>query len=234
MENRASKNRSLNIAFVLTPDLLKRLAVILREASEQLEFTVKFADGTSVHYDHIEEIIEQPNSEHRSIVGLIAGTAGESTQSANVVLKGKYASAEEPSVEYTLSGPQRSVVYLSDQLDDWVAATRQWYSRAFLPGFAIPLVFVAFLLPLYIWDHTSQFFLSQAQIKVVPGWAKLLAVVLMWVAEYFIFRLFPRGTFAIGKGATRQQFLSSVRWSVMVAFVVSFVGSIVANLLTRH
>ena len=49
LENRASKNRSLNIAFVLTPDLLKRSAVILREASERLEFTVKFADGTSVH-----------------------------------------------------------------------------------------------------------------------------------------------------------------------------------------
>jgi hypothetical protein len=73
MENRASKNRSANIAFVLTPDLLRRLAVILREASEQLEFTVKFGDGVSVDYANVEQIIEQPNSRHRSIVGLIAG-----------------------------------------------------------------------------------------------------------------------------------------------------------------
>jgi hypothetical protein len=63
--------------------------------------------------------------------------------SANVVLKSKYASADEPSIEYTLSGSQRSVVYLSDQLDDWVAATRQWYSRVFSTVFMIPLVFGA-------------------------------------------------------------------------------------------
>ena len=72
MENRASKNRPFNIAFVLTPELLKRLAVILKEASERLEFTVKFADGTSVAYDQVEEIIEQPNSDRRSIIGVIA------------------------------------------------------------------------------------------------------------------------------------------------------------------
>ncbi len=129
MENRASKIRSLNIAFVLTPDLLRRLAVILKEASEQLEFTVKFADGVSVDYANVEQIIEQPNSEHRSIVGLIAGTTEDGIPSANVVLKSKCASGEEPSVEYTLTGPQRSVIYLADQLDDWVAATSQWYSR---------------------------------------------------------------------------------------------------------
>jgi len=117
MENRASKTRSLNIAFVLSPDLLKRLGVILTEASETLEFTVRFADGTSVQYSRVAEIIEQPNSEHRSIVSLIAGTTGEGTPSANVVLKAN-AKESEPSVEYTLSGPQRSVVYLSDQLDD--------------------------------------------------------------------------------------------------------------------
>jgi len=231
MDNRASKNRSLNIAFVLTPELLKRLAVILKEASEQLEFTVKFADGTSVAYTHIDEIIEQPNSDRRSIVGVIAGTAENGTPSANVVLKSKFASLEEPSIEYTLSGPQRSVVYLSDQLDDWVAATSQWYSRMFSPVFMIPVVFGAFLLPFYIWDHVKSRF---TVMKGLPSWVGLLAIIAMWTAEYYIFKVFPRGTFAIGKGAAHHQFLGSLRWGVIVAFVVSVVGSIVANLLTGH
>jgi hypothetical protein len=231
MENRASKNRSANIAFVLTPDLLKQLAVILREASEQLEFTVKFADGVSVDYAYVEQIIEQPNSEHRSIVGLIAGTTEDGTPSANVVLRSKFASGEEPSIEYTLTGPQRSVIYLADQLDDWVTATGLWYSRAFLPPLAISLVFGAFLFPLYIWSHTSHYFLVT---KHLPSWVELVVLGLMWTAEYCIFELFPRGTFAIGKGATRHQFLTSVRWVVLVGLIVSFVGSVVANLLTSH
>jgi hypothetical protein len=48
MNYRASKIRSSNVAFVLTPGLLKRLAVILGEVSKQLQFTVKFADGVSI------------------------------------------------------------------------------------------------------------------------------------------------------------------------------------------
>ncbi len=231
MENRASKNRSANIAFVLTPDLLRRLAVTLREASEQLEFTVKFSDGVSVNYTNVEEIIEQPNSEHRSIVGLIAGTTGEGTPSVNVVLKSKFASGEEPSIEYTLTGPQRSVIYLADQLDNWVMGTRQWYSRAFSPPLAISLVFGAFFLPLYIWSHISHYFLVT---KGLPSSVGLVAFGLMWAAEYYIFTLFPRGTFAIGKGAAHHQFLNSVRWGVLVGLIVSFVGSVVANLLTSH
>lgn len=234
MENRASKTRSLNIAFVLSPDLLKRLAAILMEASETLEFTVKFADGTNVQYSRVEEIIEQPNSKHRSIISLIAGTAGEGTPSANMVLKAK-AKEGEPSVEYTVSGPQRSVVYLSDQLDDWVAAIRQWYSRGFSPGAWIPILIVVIFLPIYAWNHASHFFFSEAVSQgKSESWVQGLSIVLMWIVEYFIFRLFPRGTFTIGRGATRYQFLVSLRWSVLVALLVSFLASILANLLTKR
>jgi hypothetical protein len=231
MENRASKNRPINIAFVLTPELLKRLAMILKEASERLEFTVKFADGTSVDYERVDEIIEQPNSDRRSIIGVIAGTAENASPSANIVLKSKFASLEEPSIEYTLSGPQRSVVYLSDQLDDWVAATGQWYSRLFSPVFLIPLVFGALFLPPYLWKYMSHRF---ALTKGLPPWVGLIVVCTLWAAEVFILKLFPRGTFAIGKGAAHHEFLGSIRWGVIAAFLVSVVASVVANLLTGH
>jgi hypothetical protein len=56
--------------------------------------------------------------------------------------------------------------------------------------------------------------------------------ILIWTSV--IFQIFPRGTFTIGKGAAHHRFLSSVRWGVMVALVVSVVGSVVANLLTAH
>ena len=127
MKNEASKTRSLDIAFVVTPDLLKRLAVILGETSDTLEYTAKFSDGTSVHYNKIEDVIGQPNSDERSIVSLIAGTADETVKSAYVNPKKN----DSPSLEYTINGAQRDVIYFADQLDDWVAATRQWYSPFF-------------------------------------------------------------------------------------------------------
>jgi hypothetical protein len=234
MENRASKNRPQRIAFVLTPALLDRLVVVLSEASEDLEFTVKFVDGTTVEYDGVQKITQLPNSNHRSIVSLIAGTAGDARTSVNVVLKAK-AEGDEPSVEYTVGGTQRNVVYLSDQLDDWVAGIRQWYSFGFSPGAGIVLFFVAMFLPPEVWKYTAHFFFSQSLLQNKSySWIEGLSMVLMWVAEYFVFQLFPRGTFAIGRGATRYQFLNSLRWGVLVAVVVSFISSVVANLVTRH
>jgi hypothetical protein len=149
MENKASKTRSLDIAFVITPDLLKQLAVILGETSDALEYTAKFSDGTSVHYDKIEDVIGQPNSDERSIVSLIAGTADGTVKSAYVNLKKN----DSPSLEYTINGTQRDVIYFADQLDDWVAATRQWYSPFFSgpstpSGAGIVLFFIAIFLPI--------------------------------------------------------------------------------------
>jgi hypothetical protein len=80
-------------------------------------------------------------------VGLIAGTTGEET-SANVVLKSKFASEQELPIEYTLTGPQHSIIYLADQLDDWVAACSQWYSRFLPPFYIVPIGIGAFVLPL--------------------------------------------------------------------------------------
>src|SRR5216684_2492173 len=126
MRNEAEKTRSLKIAFVVNADHLRRLATVLGEASKQLEYTVGFSDGTSVHYNDVEDIIKLPNSNEHSIISLIAGTPEEGNQTAFVTLR--KSDPESPTLEYTLGGPQRNVVYLGAQLDDWVAAIRQWYS----------------------------------------------------------------------------------------------------------
>ncbi len=233
MNYRASKIRSSNVAFVLTPELLKRLAVILGEVSKQSQFTVKFADGVSVDYVNVEEIIDLPNSERRSVVGLvvglIVGTTGEET-SANVVLKSKFASEQELPVEYTLSGPQHRIIYLADQLDDWVAACSQWYSRFLAPFYMVPIGIGAFVLPLYVLSQVSRFLTANG----LPSWGGLIALGFMILAEYLFFKMFPRGTFAIGKGATRHQFLRGFQVVVLIGLAVSIVGGVIANILVKH
>ncbi len=236
MKNEASKTRSLDIAFVVTPDLLKRLAVILGETSDTLEYTAKFSDGTSVHYNKIEDVIGQTNSDKRSIVSLIAGTADETARSAYVNLKKN----DSPSLEYTINGAQRDVIYFADQLDDWVAATRQWYSPFFSgqnnpSGAGIVLFIVAIFLPIYAWDHLSKLFLSDAFKKSNFGeWAQLVALVGMWVAEYFIFKLFPRGTFAIGQGERRHQFFVYIRRTVIFGTLLSVLVRALWTWFAKH
>jgi hypothetical protein len=236
MKNQASKTRTSNIAFVVTPDLLKRLAVILGETSQELEYTVKFSDGTSVYYDKIEDVIGQPNSDERSIVSLIAGTADETSKSAYVNLKKK----EPPSVEYTINGTQRDVIYFADQLDDWVAATRQWYSPLFsgTPDFlsvvAVVLILAgALFLPWYAWEHISR--MSPALGKGGSyGWVGFLAFVLWWIVGCWILKVFPRGTFAIGQGERRHQYFLYLRRTVIFGSMLSIAIRVLWVWFTKH
>jgi hypothetical protein len=232
MKNDASKTRSLDIAFVVTPDLLKRLAVILGEISGALEYTAKFSDGTSVHYDKIEDIIGQPNSDERAIVSLIAGPADGDAKSVYVNLKKN----DSPSLEYTINGAQRDVIYFADQLDDWVSATRQWYSPFVSSTFSLAglvLLGVVIFLPIYAWEHISR--LSGALGKGGSyQWIAVPSMVAMWVAEYFVFQLFPRGTFAIGQGERRHQFFIYIRRTVIVGSLLSILIRLLWTWFTKH
>lgn len=139
VDNKASKTRSINIAFAVDGELLQRLETILHEIGDQLEYTVKFSDGSSVEYGNIRDIIGQPNASRRAIVSLIAGATGDG-QSAYVTLRDN----PVPPVEYTINGTQRSVVYFSDQLDDWTAAIQEWYSKFSPNGVLSWVPFVSF------------------------------------------------------------------------------------------
>jgi hypothetical protein len=255
MKNQASKTRSLKIGFVVNADLLRRLDTVLGEVSDQLEYSVGFSDGTNVQYSDVEDIIKLPNSKEHSITSLIAGTPEERTLDDARYLPGKgqlgvpnidvaatppstaYVTlrksnpAESPSVEYTITGPQRTVVYLGAQLDDWVAAIRQWYSfgSSFEAAGAV-FAMIALLGPLFVWGYLFQFLLPQT-VRTLP-WAKSL-IVLLYVAEFGIFKLFPRGTFAIGRGAERHQFLIWLRRAVAALVASTVIGAIVKLLISK-
>lgn len=223
MENKASKTRSLKIAFVVDADHLRRLAVVLGEVGDSLDYTVKFSDGSSVHYTDMKDIIGLPNSTRRAITSLIAGSARDQ-QSAYVTLK----MTSEPYVEYTLSGAQRDVTYWGDQLDDWTATIKQWYSW-FLEGIGAGVFMIAaFAFPPFLATHLPEFFPVLSR-----SWVPYIFFALV-VAEVLLFRLFPKGTFAIGDGAKRYKFLTSVRTVLLVGYLVSFLGSVSANLLKWH
>jgi hypothetical protein len=242
MQNEASKTRTLNIAFVVTPDLLKRLAVILGETSDFLEYTVKYSNGTSVHYEKIEEVIGQPNSDKRSIVSLIAGTANE-TPVANQTIKSAYVNLKKddfPSVEYTINGEQRDVIYFADQLDDWVAAVRQWYSPFIsdpsstdFSGASMLLFLAVLVLPLYAWEHVSRLY-GPLEKSHQYSWVAIPALILMGAVEYWILKLFPRGTFAIGQGERRHQFFIYMRRTVLLGSVLSVLLRAFWDLFAGH
>lgn len=243
METEASKTRSLEIAFLVDADNLGQLQHLLREVGDSLEYQAKFSDGHTLQFHDIEEVLKQPNSRARSIVSLIAGATGPSKQSAYVVLKEQPSqwssrpfgtnTSSSPSVEYTVAGTQKSVIYICDKLDEWTAGIRQWYSVFNSGVFALLLVAAAVAAPIWLWSNASPHLFSQAFLKA-HGWLEGACIVALWIGEYWLFKLFPRATFAIGQGVKRYEFFVYLRRGLVGAFVVSLIASLLANWLTRH
>jgi hypothetical protein len=237
MENRASKTRSLNIAFVVDEELLRRLEVVLTEVSKALEYTVKYSDGTTVHYSDIEDIIKQPNVKPHSIISVTAAADDSNGQSGYIILRAIPPSS--PSVEYTINGSQRNVIYVADQLDDWIAALRQWFSpfRTSILGSGLITIGALFGPMLLIFIGFEHFFPQMARsntVKLSVLVGLLISMVPVYAIEVWIFMLFPRATFAIGQGAKRHQLFVYLRYGVLGAFVLSIIASLLANLIMLH
>jgi len=227
MEYPASKTRSLNIAFVVNADHLKRLAEILDEYSHTLEYTVKFTDDTSVRYRKVDEVIRQPNSNKRSIISLIVGPTEQSAKSAYMNLK----KSGFPSLEYTINGPQRDVIYFADKLDDWSATVRQWYTPFISWAGAIPFL-VLIGLSFYVVHR-----LAHSHPSVSSGNGVWLVVLVMFAVValllYVLKVLFPVGTFAVGHGEKRHRIITWIRNTVLV-MSLSVVTGVIANWITRR
>jgi hypothetical protein len=125
----------------------------------------------------------------------------------------------EPSVEYTLRGVQRDVVYFADKLDDWIASCTQWYSRFYASNLGLLLAVGLVWLPIFFANRVSQVFSPKGS-----DWHSYLAGVTfigVALAEYWTLKLFPRATFAIGHGARRNQMFGVIRISVLLALAVA-------------
>jgi hypothetical protein len=243
MEAEASKTRSLEIAFVIDTEHLRQLENVLREVGDAPEYQVKFSDGHALQLRDIKDVLKQPNSRTRAIVSLIAGVTGRGgKQSIYVVLKdaqpqpgGVLASrsSSSPSVEYTVTGTQRNVIYLGDELDEWTAGIRQWYS-AFYHGVLSFALFIAIIaVPIWLWKSASQLLFTSEFLKR-HDWLQAATVVGLWVAIYWTFKLFPRATFAIGQGIQRHRFFIYLRNTVLLTFLLSVVASMLANWITHR
>lgn len=243
METEASKTRSLDIAFLVDADHLRQLENVLREVGDALEYQVKFSDGRALQYHTVEEILKQPNSSARRIISLIAGVTGRGKQSAYVVLKDRPAqssftvlgenTASVPSVEYTINGSQKNVIFIGDKLDEWTVGIRQWYS--FFDHGVPQLLLVAGILagPFLLWQYAFARSFPQPFLKA-HDWLQGAFIFGFWIGTYWTFKLFPRSTFAIGQGVRRSQIFTYVRSSVLAAFALSVLASLLANWLTRH
>ena len=162
----------------------------------------------------MDDFISQPNAGDKFIVAVMASVEGEG-RSAFLGMRDD----PQPSVEYTLAGRQRDVIYFADKLDDWIASCTQWYSPVYSSNFGLLIVVGVIALPVFFAGRVAKVF--------PPGkgdWHQYLAGATLFgvgIAEYWALKLFPRATFAIGHGARRNQWFNVIRISVLLSVAVA-------------
>jgi hypothetical protein len=148
-----SKTRSLKNAFLLDLVSLIGLDTLLSETEDKSEYQVKFSDGSTIRYVHVQDVINQPNAGTKQIVGIIACIEGEG-RSLSLTMRGD----PEPSVEYSLTGGQKDIGHLADKLDDWIASCTQWYSSFYASNLGVLLAVGLVVLPIYLSGRVAEVF----------------------------------------------------------------------------
>jgi hypothetical protein len=214
MENEATKNRPLKVAFLLDATSLRSLQALLSEIIGPIEYRVKFSDGSTIKYGDVEEIIAQPNAGTKCIVGVISSVEGEG-RSIFLGMRGD----PEPSVEYTVAGMQSDVFNLADSLDNWIASCTRWYSPFHASNLGLLLAAFFLALPFYVTGHFNHAYPpNENEWQPYGSIAVLIAV---FATEFWTLKLFPRATFAVGYGAQREKLFNVIRISVLLALAVA-------------
>src|SRR5258708_34602780 len=119
-------------------------------------------------------------------------------------------------------------IYFVGKFGGWGMFFRALVLRFFLFLVGALAALAALALPLFLANK------SEILYPAGKSWLPLTTMIVVGLAEYWTFKLFPRATFALGHGARRHQLFSYIRNTVLAGFAISVLASVFANWLTKH
>lgn len=202
--------------------------------SENLNYTVRLSDGSSITCDSADEVLGVQNSRERQITSVWMDTPYRSEPRIEVKLNTAWYS--DP-VEYEVAGSEKDVFHSSARLREYFLGVRQWYSFIAKPGLRMWFAFQAFILLTFYFTLTW----LERLLGIEPS-ANLGALILLsfggvttisgvaWLSFYALRKwLFPTGIFAIGDGVNRYNGIVTARkvigGSIILALLVSLLAS---------
>lgn len=221
-------------AFVLTEEDLRALGDLLSTLGG-IKYTLECSDGLSRKCTSLEGVLRFDNSPTRSIIRLeVSARAADSSAWVTASLGDEAYS----NLRIHMDGPEESIVGLNRELESRLTSMKPWYSALtrgdlFLLGWAFLMVLV-FLVAAIAAFGRIELEPSPSDPKrdagsfVVSSIIVTLWGLLAWALQRARNRLFPIGTFALGAGRARHEFLEKIRWTVIIGFAVSVVASFFA------
>lgn len=232
MPSPIEKERRFRIAFALDESVLRGIDRVCREKSSKVDYTLHCSDNTKFSFDSVEHVISFPNHDLRRITALHISTAWSELPRISVGFR----SEGYLPVSYTIIGEERDLFFLSDQLEQQIGRTRQWYTPFVVRDFVLlglgVFLFLILLGNLYLFSYvirggvippsteesaTNTAYYSGGIVVIFIGIA-----VLEWIKS----RVFPVATFRIGDGIKRDDRLSNLQKLVIGGFIVNVLAGV--------
>jgi hypothetical protein len=222
-------------AFVATSNDVSKLWSTLQVGGLTITATAACTDGLVRHFDDSISLVEYDNPGRAAIVSLeLSGRSSEPYVTAEVSLGARYSAP----ISISLRGEENVVSSIRTALTDIIDGMRAWYSRIATIDFFFVWFPIFWVLALLIQIMSP----SNTPVPATPlKKATLIAVIaialigiiagIIWGIASLRRRFFPVATFAIGQGLHRHEHNEQVRWVVVIGFLVSVGGSIVATVL---
>lgn len=239
---KARKERTVRKAILINEDSLRSITEILGGSNSKLTFEVLCADGSTLFPKTVEEVLSLPNTRNRAIKRLDISRDWDAPTQAMI---GFDADRVFEPVTYRLSGQDKEILYLSDQIDQAIEAMSQWHTVLSVAGVGVFIVLGAAYVAALLLAIQSVFDFGRLSVDhnlgIHPWMAAVSALILgLIVPAGYVYRkrLFPPVTFAIGDGRARHERLLAFRRQfgvvgLVLAILASIVAGVILNLIRR-
>jgi hypothetical protein len=230
---------------------LEERAATLREEAVQegiarygkVRWEIECSDGSTLRNLSLQDAIDFPNHSGRAIASITAQVDSRSGTDVSIAFDPGLISINR-SASYRISGSDRSVVYLSSDLDGFILSAQPWYgfiqaSYSLWPYVLFGVIAAVILSQLLLsWEFRAK--IEKEYVGGMVLWIVatvqagfFAAVVLFPLVSGVRWLLFPMGVFAVGEGKSRHRKLQWVHNFVFVIIVIGAVVGVFRNYLAK-
>ncbi len=238
---KASTRYEATHAFVVDDKDIKKIWELTAEHCPIQEAKIYCSDDISRICTNSAEITSYENPKRSKILAIeLIGTSENNDTSIEIILNER----RSRTLSLSIRGEENIISKLRTEIMDYFEGLKPWYSRLatfdhfffWMPFFVI----IAFIISAKVPKETTNNIEITTKQSIIIGFTAFallacviaIAIVAIMGSKKLARFVFPVGTFSIGQGLKRHAFAEQVRWSVIVAMVVSFIISLIFFLLS--
>jgi hypothetical protein len=234
MPSKTSKSITRYVSFRVNEGTIDRIFNIFHQYGQSVSIKMQLSDNSELRTDDIDDIKKFANTKNRRIISLEFNSSYKS-DGPSIELSFKEYESVGACIDYKLSGENRDVVHISNEIETIITfskpiysflVTRSHYAIGVEIGLKIillPLIVASIILSkLFIEEAIIQNYITNIMIFIWGVW--IFIIVYLPILRFFI----PPASFEVGQGIARYEMKKFWRIGVLLSLIIGIIGSLLA------